>query len=336
MDNWNLLGHEWAVSMLSQQIANGTVRHAYLISGMPGLGKRTLALRFAQALNCTRSPAPGQSCGECRDCRQIEAMQHPDLAVIQSDAQGTALKVDQVRELQRSLALTTYQSRYRVALLLRFQEATDSAANALLKTLEEAPAHVILVLTTDNAEGLLPTITSRCEVLRLRPLPLEVIEHHLLGQGCDPGQAALLSHLSGGRPGHALRLWADEEARKFRTQRLDDLSALLTADRIEKFDYAVKLAKDKDVFRAVLLVWLSFWRDVFLRASGAQTAIANLDRDEEITHLADQLGLRESRRVLRLHERAIGQLERNVNPRLLAENILLGWSHPTRREMPVQ
>jgi DNA polymerase-3 subunit delta' len=325
IENWNLLGHEWAVEMLRQHIARGAVRHAYLFTGPPGLGRRTLALRFAQALNCTQPPEPGQPCRQCRDCKQIEAMQHPDLAIVQAETEGGSLKVEQIRELQRSLSLASYQSHYRTALLLRFQEATDSAANALLKTLEEAPAHVILLLTADNAEQLLPTITSRCEIMRLRPLAVAAVEQHLLEHGAEPGQASLLAHLSGGRPGYALRLMADAEALIERGERLDDLRKLLSAGRIEKFDYAAKLAKDKDTFRGVLLLWLSYWRDVFLKASGAQVAIANLDREQEITSLAVQLGLPEARRILKLHERALGQLERNVNARLLAENLLLQW-----------
>ena len=103
-------------------------------------------------------------------------MQYPDLAVIQAETEGGVLKIDQVREVNHSLSLKPYQSKYRVALFLRFQEANQNAQNALLKTLEEAPAHAILILTADNAEQLLPTIASRCEILRLRALPIEAVE----------------------------------------------------------------------------------------------------------------------------------------------------------------
>ena len=132
-NNWNLLGHTWAVDMLRQHVANHTARHAYLVTGPPGLGRRTLALHLAQALNCTQPPSPGEFCGTCRDCRQIAAVQHPDLAIIQAETEGGTLKVDQVREVQRSLSLKPYQSKYRVAIFLRFQEANPNAANALLQ-----------------------------------------------------------------------------------------------------------------------------------------------------------------------------------------------------------
>jgi len=324
-NNWGLLGHEWVVDMLRGQVANGAARHAYLIVGSPGLGRRTLALRLAQALNCTEPPAPGVPCGKCRDCRQIEVMQHPDLNVIQAEAEGGTLKVDQVRAIQHMLALKPYQSKFRVALFLRFQEANDSAANALLKTLEEAPSYAVLILTADGPEQLLPTIVSRCEVLRLRPLPVEMVESFLEARGVPAPDARLIADISGGRPGYALNLLQDSAALAFRAERLADLQALLPASRAVRFAYADKLAKDKETMRQVVLIWLSYWRDVLLRAGGTSIPIANPDREQEINSLAKRLNLSAARRVVSALERALGRLDANVNARLLAEVLLMDW-----------
>lgn len=329
MNNWNLLGHEWAVDMLRRHVARGDIRHAYLFSGPPGLGRRTLALRLAQALNCEKPVAPGEPCYVCRTCKQIEAMQHPDLAVIQAmdedgnSKDGGTLKVDQIRELQRSINLKPYQSPYRVALFLRFQEANENASNALLKTLEEAPAHAILLLTADNPEQLLPTITSRCEILRLRPLPLEAIIADLLERGVDEDRARLLAHISGGRPGYARRLVEDATLLERREERLNDLQAILPASRVEKFSYADKLAKDKDGMRQTILVWLSYWRDVLLRVAGAETPLTNVDRNMEIEFLAGRLDLSSARKVVGDHEGVLEKMDRNVNSKLLAEVLLM-------------
>jgi DNA polymerase-3 subunit delta' len=330
-DNWNMLGHEWAVDMLHQQVAHGEVRHAYLFCGPPGLGRRTLALRLAQALNCTKTIAPGIPCGVCRDCKQIEEMRHPDLNIIQAmDEDGTSkengtLKVDQVRAVQHSLSLKPYQAKYRVALFLRFQEANDSAANALLKTLEEAPAHAILLLTADTPEQLLPTIISRCEILRLRALPISAIESDLLERGVDEERARLLAHISGGRPGYARRLVDDITLLEKREERLNDLQTLLPAPRVEKFSYADKLSKDKESMRQVILIWLSYWRDVMLRVAGAETPLINVDRNMEIEFLAGRLDLSTARRVVSDLESALEKMDKNVNSRLLAEVLLLDW-----------
>ena len=323
--NWNMLGHEWAVDMLRQHAARGQVRHAYLFCGPPGLGRRTLALRLAQALNCTQPISAGVPCGTCRDCKQIEAMRHPDMNVIQAETEGGTLKVDQVREVQHSLSLKPYQAKYRVALFLRFQEANDNAANALLKTLEEAPAHAILLLTADNPEQLLPTIVSRCEILRLRPLSVSAIEADLLERGVDEERARLLSHISGGRPGYARRLVDDITLLEKREERLDDLQTLLPAPRVAKFSYADKLSKDKDAMRQTILIWLSYWRDVMLRVAQAETPLINIDRNMEIEFLAGRLDLSTARRVVSDLESTLEKMERNVNSRLLAEVLLLDW-----------
>jgi len=321
--NWGLLGHEWAVNLLRQHIVHDAVRHAYLFAGPPGVGRRTLAIRFARALSCTNPPAPGESCGTCRTCQQIEAMQYPDLSVVQAESEGAVLKIDQVREVNHSLSLKPYQSKYRVALFLRFQEANLNAQNALLKTLEEAPGHAILILTADNAEQLLPTIISRCEIMRLRALPIEAVEEHLQQNGASPGDARLLAHLSNGRLGFALRLMTDPEGLKSRAERLDDLRELMPATRVKKFSYADKLAKDKDTFRRVLMLWSSYYRDVMLTAAQASSPLANIDRAEEITALAKSLSLSQARKTVGSLERAVELLDKNINARLLAEVTLL-------------
>ncbi len=329
--NWSLVGHDWAVDMLKEHIRRDSVRHAYLICGPAGLGRRTLALRFAQALNCPDQKSPGEPCGKCRTCRQIERMQYADLSVIQAEKEGGTLKVEQVRATRQNLVLKPYQSRYRVVLFLRFEEANASSANALLKTLEEAPPQVVLILTAGSPEQLLPTIVSRCEILRLRPLPVEVVEATLQERGLEASQARLLAHISGGRPGYALRLGQDPQALEFRARRLEELNSLLRSSRRERFAYAERLTdrrkEGEERFRETLQVWLSFWRDVLLCTSGASTPLINIDRSAEIEALAKKLSLQDARRLVTLAEEAIDRLDMNVNARLLAEVLLLDWPH---------
>ena len=322
-NNWNLIGHEWAVNMLIKHVANGTTRHAYLFAGPPGVGRRTLALRFAQALNCQTPFAAGIPCGQCRDCKQIAAMQHADLSVVQAESEGGTLKVDQIRETRRTLVLKPYQAKYRVALFLRFQEANDNAANALLKTLEEAPSYAVLILTADNAEQLLPTIVSRCEVLRLRPLRVEEVQKELETRGIETDRAKLIAHISGGRFGYALRMLEDEDLLQTREARLNDLQGLISASRVEKFAYADKLSRDKESMRQAILIWLSYWRDVMLRSAQARSPLVNVDRNVEIEDLASKLDLSAARTVVSGLEDVLEKMERNVNSKLLAEVLLL-------------
>ena len=331
--NWSILGHEWAVSLLRSHLVQDTPRHAYLITGATGIGRRTLALRFAQAVNCPTPISPGEPCLQCRTCQQIERMQHPDLTVVQAEWRGGTLKVEQVRDLQHILSLTPYEARYRIALLLRFEEAHPSAANALLKTLEEPAPQVILLLTAESAESLLPTIVSRCEVLRLRPLPLQTVQDGLSSQwGLNAAEAQFLAHFSGGRPGFALQLHQNPERLEKRQEWLEKQAQLMDANRVERFAFAEAMAdfKDKDnkitrmaELREMLLTWQSFWRDVLLCASAASVPLANLDRTEEIQQLVGKLDMNSIHNMVSNLDRTLAQLDKNVNARLALEVLLL-------------
>jgi DNA polymerase-3 subunit delta' len=208
-------------------------------------------------------------------------------------------------------------------LFLRFHEANDNAANALLKTLEEAPSYAVLILTADNPEQLLPTIISRCEVLRLRPLRVEEVQKELETRGLETGRAKLIAHISGGRMGYAIRLLENDSLLEKREERLNDLLTLVSASRVEKFKYADQLSKDKDAMRQTITFWLSYWRDVMLRSAQAESSLVNVDRNVEIEDLAGQMDLSATRRVVGRLENSLDQLNRNVNPRLLAEVLLM-------------
>ena len=322
--NWKMIGHEWAVQLLKQHVVQQSHRQAYLITGSESVGRRTLALHFAQALNCPQPLEPGDPCFTCSTCLQIEAMAHPDLTVTQAETVGAQLKVDQIRELQHGLALSPYDAKYRIALILRFEDANPHAANALLKTLEEPPSQVTIILTAESAERLMPTIVSRCEVIRLRPLSIPVVDQGIQSLwNVPPDQANLLAHLSGGRPGYAFRLFQDPDQLTLRKTYLDDLQKLLSENRVERFDYAEAMAKNNDSFREILKVWLSFWRDVMLRAGYPSAQITNIDRSETIDELANELELNKSHAIVVSLERIFDQLDHNINPRLAVEVFML-------------
>jgi DNA polymerase-3 subunit delta' len=324
--NWGLLGHDWAVNLLQRHIAHGAVRHAYLFTGPQYIGRSSLALRFAQALNCQQPPSPGIPCEVCRVCRQIESLRQPDLVVVQADQIGGTLKVDQVRELQRSLALAPYEARYRIGLFLRFEEAHPSAANALLKTLEEPPSQVILLLTAESAESLLPTIVSRCEVLRLRPVGRQELAEGLSQRLDIPtDQANLLAAVSAGRPGYAIRLVNEPDQWIQRELWLKEHNELVKSSLVQRFAYIEKLVKDKDkqTIREILLVWLSMWRDILLHAGGAHSAIANLDCGDEVARLAQNTGFQAAQRTVASLERTLVMIDKNANIRLAMEVLML-------------
>ena len=320
---WNLIGHQWAANLLQEHIRRGAVRHAYLFTGPEGVGRRTLALRFAQALVCEHPLAAGEACGQCRACRQVAQQTYPDLHVVQRAEDATVIKVEQIRALERTLALTP-RGPYRIALLRNFEDAHASAANALLKTLEEPPGKVVLLLTAESAESLLPTVVSRCEVLRLRAVPTDTLSTALQTRhGLPAERADFLAHLSGGRPGYALRLHQNPDLLAARAEALDALLRLLPADRIQRFAFAEKAAKARDDVRNTFAVWLSFWRDVLVLTSAASVPLTHVDYQPQLEALAASLSADQALNVVQSLTQALDDLDRFVNTRLVAENVML-------------
>jgi len=319
---WPVVGHEWAVQALRQAVEAGRVFHAYLITGPDGVGKMMLAQALAAALVCeSEEEVP---CNSCRSCRLVQSSCHPDVHVVEPEDEAANLKIEQVRDLQRQLALTPLEGRKRVAILRRFGAATTAAANALLKTLEEPPAHVVLALLAEDADRLLPTVVSRCRHIALRPLSVGLVKRSLIERwDVEPERAELLARLSGGRLGWAAEMSEDESALASRNQRLDDMEELIKAPLVERFRYAEDLAGDKVATAATLELWTGAWRDVMLLAAGAPTETVNVDRRGRMQTLAKRIGVEKSGQVLQALRSAFSLLKRNANPRLTLEVLML-------------
>ena len=325
-------GHEWASQILQKHIIQDNVRHAYLLSGAPGIGRRSLALRFAQSLNCTQPPALGEPCGECRLCKQIAKMQQADLTITQSLDDARTIKVEQIRELQSSLSLAPYEAKYRIALMLNFQEATPNAQNALLKTLEEAPPKVILILTADSVENLLPTIVSRCEILRLRPMAIDDFATALSQHWQVKADLAKeLSHLTAGKLGLAVHYYQNQEQLEILHQLVQDVFDLLRSSLVERFDYAEKVSDlrkkktSRDTIAFMLQTWLSLWRDFYICANGSDMPLTFQNFKSYSQKTAEKLSKSVIHDQLIQLENALQQLDANLNSRLLIETLLLDW-----------
>ena len=325
-----IVGHEWAVRLLSNAVAHGRAGHAYLFTGPDGIGKMTLARTFAAALNCA-APVGERPCGQCRSCQLIAEDKHPDVRVIVPEVseRGTpSIKIEAIRRLQGDLSLSAYEGRYKIALLRRFDTANPNAANAFLKALEEPPAHVILLLTAAGADSVLPTINSRCRTVGLRPLATPLIEEALMTRfGVGPNEANLLAHLADGRLGWAVSAHREPAALHDREAQLTTLDQALGGSLVARFALAETLARKADTLPPLLRTWLSWWRDMALLAFGPHRndAISNIDRVEQLHHLAAQWSRPQVLAALRQTEVALRQLAQNGNARLVLENVLLTY-----------
>lgn len=336
MTNWgNIVGHAWAVEMLKQGLANGRLGHAYLITGPEQVGKTTLARTFAQALNCEAAEGE-RPCGQCRPCKLIAIDRHPDVKLVQPEVSARGkltLKIETIRQLQQDLNLSAYEARYKIAILQRFDAATIGAANAFLKTLEEPPGKVILLLTATDADMLLPTISSRCRTLNLRPLPTDLIEQSLATRWQVPAEkATLLAHLADGRLGWAVQAAEDETVLQTRAEQLANLHEALAGQRVLRFQLADKLARKPEALPGLLKIWLSWWRDLTLlsqrRGQPITLLLTNIDEVTKMEPLAAAWDAAQITASLNQTNDALWQLEHNANIRLMLENLLLAYPLP--------
>jgi len=307
------------VALLRSSLSAGRVAHAYLLSGPPQIGKRTLALALAQALNCAEPDAP---CGRCSSCQKIARGIHPDVRLIAAEGAGANIKIEQVRALQHEAVLAPYEGRYRVFIVRQMEQATLEAANSLLKTLEEPSAQVILILTAVHSESLPRTIVSRCQHLGLRPVAAAVIEEMLRDKGIAPTQAQLLARLSGGRLGWALQAAEDEQLLRRRQQDLDRLSRLLRAGRVERLASAHEVSGDPAGACQLVELWTCWWRDVVLFGQGAE-GLVNSDQNEQHSAVSRQIAPAQALAIVRALQATAAQLEANVNTRLALEGLFL-------------
>ena len=168
----DILGHEDAKRLLQTHLATGAVANAYLFAGPDGVGKRRLALEMAKALNCVGEGA--RPCDVCSTCGRITRGVHPDVHILSPSGASDQIKMEDIRALLGRIALKPFSAAMQAAIIDGADRLTEEAANSLLKALEEPPAHTRFLLTTSRLSFCLPTIVSRCQLIRCPPLPAEV------------------------------------------------------------------------------------------------------------------------------------------------------------------
>lgn len=334
MADWPVVGHEWATDLLAHTVRSGQVSHAYLFVGPDQIGKLTLARAFMQALLCDRGT--GAPCANpddmCRSCRRVAEGRYPDAQVIA--AEKNWIQIEQVRNLLIDAAIAPLEGRRKVFVIREIERATPAAANALLKTLEEPPPHVVLLLTSDRRDLVLPTVLSRCQILSLRPLPVEQVRVALQSRwNVDEDQAALLARLSGGRLGWAAQAATEPHVWQTRAKYLDDLLTLTSEGHVGRLAYAEALSRASegrasDGVETALGLWASWWRDLLLVQQGQADALLNFDRKTQLVQQAALYRPEQAQTALVDLMRTLHRVRGNVNLRLALDVLLLRLPRP--------
>jgi len=327
---WQVVGQDRVVSLIQRSLEKESLAHAYLLIGPPHVGKMTLALNLAQALNCEAAERP---CGECVPCQKIASANHADVQVIgltqdEGSAEAKLISTDQIKEMQHSASLPPFEGKCKVFIIEDAELLSIEAANRMLKTLEEPTDKVVFILLTTNDRLLPTTVVSRCQRLELAPLAATEVEAALNSRwGIELERAKLLARLSHGCLGWALSAAFEDSLLQQRAEKLERLLEIIDADYEERFVYANQLAtqftQNRGSVQEVLDWWLDWWRDLMLVKIGCRDIITNVDRLDTLVKMAKSYRLAQIREFIQSIQAAGEQLRQKANPRLVLEVLML-------------
>ena len=329
-----IVGHQRLLALLARAIARDTLPPSLLLAGASGIGKRRTAVAVAEALNCLAPRKTGafetDACGECASCRRIARGVHADVVVIEPGETGS-IKIEPVRDVIDRANYRPFEGRRRVVIVDEADALVDAAQNALLKTLEEPPQASVFILVSSMPDALLATVRSRCRPLRFGELTAADVAGTLMrDHDYEEADARAAAAEAGGSIGRALAAGGVDLAEaRGAAQRLLNQAARVS-DPARRLDAVRGLtgkaagAAERDLMATYLRAMASLLRDVGLLASQADPrTLANPDLQDDLRRLSAAFDSERSMRAFGAVDRALAALDRNVNPKVVADWLVL-------------
>jgi DNA polymerase III subunit delta' len=340
----SIIGQEHSIRFLTILLQKGIIPNALLFTGPEGVGKKMAAFSFAMAANCAGinksskkksdlnaeyGSFPTEPCGTCKNCRLFNTGGHPDFIWIDPDGQVT--KIVQVRELRQLISMKPFGARLRVVVLSKAHTLNQEASNALLKVLEEPPNRTVLILITPRISDLLPTIVSRCQHIRFHPIPVKLLAATLeQNHAMDQKESEFIAAMANGSFSRALALkntdwifrrdWIIKETEKMHTASVAVVLAL--AEKMAK-------SKDKESTQDLLEMIKTWYRDLVI-AGYCPDKIINKDLMANIRNISRRYHQNTLLNRISAVQKAQKEIDANVNPRLVLENLFLTLADTSR------
>lgn len=318
-----IVGHEEVIQHLQNAIRLGKVSHAYILSGEKGSGKKLLANTFAMALQCEKKGA--DPCQECRSCKKAMSRNHPDIIYITHE-KPNSIGIEDIRtQLIEDVMIKPYCSSYKIYIIDEAEKLTLQAQNALLKTIEEPPAYAVILLLTSNMETFLPTITSRCVKLNLRPVQESMVKDYLMEKMHLPDyQAQMDAAFSQGNIGKARQMAESDEFNLMTEQALRILKKSNELELYEMVEMIKELSEEKQNIDEYLDLFAMWFRDVlFFKATKEVDGLMFKDQLNHIKERARKSSYEGIEKIIDAIGTAKERLHANVNFDLVMELLFL-------------
>ncbi|MGL4912038.1 MAG: ATP-binding protein [Romboutsia sp.] len=290
----NIIGQEFAKKYLTNSIINNKVSHAYMFEGMDGIGKKKLAQELAKILLSSEN---------------VESS--PDYINIYPD--GNSIKIGQIRKLQTDIIIKPHKD-YKIYIINDAQKMTIEAQNALLKTLEEPPEYVIMILVTSNKDSLLDTIKSRCEIIKFLPISLLELKKYLIKNGVDEQRAQLLATFSRGSIEKALELAESAEFVIMREDIQSHIQTILDKNLIDILEIPAQMDKYKSEIISILDMMVNYFRDMMLLKENVdKSMIINSDKITFIQNMSKKISYSQVSKIIDIIEETKKKIRSNCN-----------------------
>lgn len=320
----DIIGQDHIKEHLKAAIESGKISHAYIIHGEKNAGKEFIAETFAMALEC-EDETDIEPCMECHACKQAITGNHPDIITLIHEKPGTIGVEDIRRSIVSDVSIRPYNGKWKIYLINDAEKMSVQAQNALLKTLEEPPDYVVILLLTSNMSALLPTIISRSTVLNMRPVDDKTVRKYLMERIHVPDyQADICVAFARGNIGKAKHLATSED---FDNIKNDAVRVLKYAHEMDMSEFVAALNQisaykiNIEDYLDILLIW---YRDVLmLKATGDLDSLVFKEEIKSIRERAGRSSYEAVERIIEAIEKTKVRLKANVNFELAMELLLL-------------
>ena len=321
----DVVGHKNIIKYISSAVQADAVSHAYILNGERGSGKRLLANLFAMSLQCQNRAEDGEACGKCQSCKQAQSGNQPDIIKVTHEKPNT-ISVDDIRtQINNDIVIKPYSIKYKIYIIPEADLMSAQAQNALLKTIEEPPEYAVIMLLTENAEALLPTIRSRCVMMKLRNIKDQLVKKYLMEQMEIPDyKADVCVAFAQGNMGKAIMLATSEYFNEIKEEvvhllrNIDEMNVSELMDAVKKcMTYKMEINDYLDM----IAIW---YRDVLIyKATKNVDRVVFSDQLRYIKARASKSSYEGIENILDAIEKAKARLKANVNFELTMELLLL-------------